>query len=242
MKFEDFLCESINDKGKLKAIFVCGVSGAGKSYTISQLKGEISPRVVNTDIAVEFIANKDGIKSTKENWRDVFSDRVKRITKERLFNYMNGMLPLFIDGTSSDLSNILNRIGILKSIGYDVGIVYVNVDKDRAIQRIKKRNDEINREVPTDFLERVFDRANDNKKYLKSEVPFFIEIENNDELTNQNIESIFNKVQGFYNEPLKNIVGKRALEKLQQDKQAYLIPTVLDKDDLDRKCSIWYKR
>ena len=35
MSFEQFLLnESINDKGILKAIFIVGLPGAGKSYTV----------------------------------------------------------------------------------------------------------------------------------------------------------------------------------------------------------------
>lgn len=49
MNFSKFLTESINDKGKFKAIFIIGIPGSGKTYTISKLKGIISPRVINTD-------------------------------------------------------------------------------------------------------------------------------------------------------------------------------------------------
>ena len=55
--FKQFISESINDKGIFKAVFVIGLPGAGKSYTVSQLRGSVSPKVVNTDIAAEFWAS-----------------------------------------------------------------------------------------------------------------------------------------------------------------------------------------
>jgi 4-hydroxy-tetrahydrodipicolinate reductase len=62
MKFEEFLLqESINDKGILKAVFVVGMPGAGKSYTVSNLKGQVSPKIVNTDVALEFLSKKTKI-------------------------------------------------------------------------------------------------------------------------------------------------------------------------------------
>ena len=73
MNFEEFLLnESINDKGILKAIFVVGLPGAGKSYTISNLKGQISPKIVNTDATLEFLSKKTNIPANSETWKTVF--------------------------------------------------------------------------------------------------------------------------------------------------------------------------
>ena len=67
MNFEEFLLnESINDKGILKAIFVVGLPGAGKSYTISNLKGQISPKIVNTDVALEFLSKRPIFQQTQK--------------------------------------------------------------------------------------------------------------------------------------------------------------------------------
>ena len=54
--------ESIEDKGILKACFMAGTPGAGKTYTISKVKsGQIEPRMVNTDKWTEFIAQQFGM-------------------------------------------------------------------------------------------------------------------------------------------------------------------------------------
>ena len=57
--FKQFIInESINDKGILKAIFVVGLPGSGKSYTVQRLRGTVSPVVVNTDKVAEFLSKK----------------------------------------------------------------------------------------------------------------------------------------------------------------------------------------
>ena len=58
--FKQFMSESIEDKGIFKAIFVIGIPGAGKSYTVSKMNGAVTPRVVNTDRATEYLAKKFG--------------------------------------------------------------------------------------------------------------------------------------------------------------------------------------
>jgi adenylate kinase len=240
--FKQFLDESINDRGILKAMFVVGIPGAGKSYTVSQLKGTISPRVVNTDRATEYLSKKLGIESNDQTWKTVFRDRTRPITTNALAGYLNGMLPLFVDGTSNDVSNILGRAGILESLGYDVGMVFVDADLDIAKERAKKRGEDIGRHVNTDFIEKVHALAADNKEYFRGKFGFFKEIKNNPgELDDAAMKKIFNEVSGFFEAPVENPVGKRTLEKLQTEKQKYLVPTIMDEETLKKKVAGWYR-
>jgi adenylate kinase len=240
--FKQYVAESINDKGILKALFIVGIPGAGKSYTASQLKGTISPKVVNTDKATEFLSKKLGIPSNSETWKSVFRDRTRPITTGALSNYLNSMLPLFIDGTSNDVSNILGRAGILESIGYDVGMVFIDTDLEVAQERAKKRGAEIDRHVDADFIQKVHELSVKNKEYFKGKFGFFREISNNPgELDDAAIAKIFKQVSAFYNEPIENPVGQRTIEKLKEAKEAYLVPSVFDADDLKKKVAGWYR-
>lgn len=240
--FKEFINESINDKAIFKALFIVGIPGAGKSYTVNQLKGTVSPMVINTDIAVEYLAKKLKIPSTSETW-PIFRDDAKRITEARMFQYLNSMLPLFIDGTSNDMSNVLARAGILESIGYDVGMVFVDTTLDAAISRAESRGKEIDRHVDSAFIEKVFKLSQENKSYFKSKFEFFKEINNAPgELTDSVIAKIFNQVSSFYDEPIKNPVGLRSINTLKQEHQKYLIPSVFEKNDLQKKCDSWYRK
>jgi hypothetical protein len=147
-----------------------------------------------------------------------------------------------VDGTSNDVSNILGRAGILKSVGYDVGMVFINTNLDVAIDRAKKRGEDINRHVDTDFIEKVHALSEKNKEYFKSEFNFFREISNNPgELDDAAIMKIFRQVSGFYEEPLSNLVGQRTLEELREAKQAYLVPTIMSREDLKKKVDGWFR-
>ena len=240
--FKQFISESINDRGIFKAIFVVGLPGAGKSYTVKQLKGAVSPLVVNTDRAAEFLGTKFGKQVNSESWKE-FKDSAHRITKNSLKNYLNGVLPLFIDGTSNDVSNILHRIGILESIGYDVGVVFVHASLETAKRRAAERAKISNRAVDEHFIEHVYKQNKENAAYLKSKVSFFKEVENDtDGLHDAEMNAAFKKVQAFFDSPIQNPVGKRNFEKMKEEKQKYLSPTVVTLETLEKKVEGWYKQ
>ena len=243
MKFEEFLLqESINDKGILKAVFVVGMPGAGKSYTVSNLKGQVSPKIVNTDVALEFLSKKTKIPANSETWKTVFRDSTKKMTATMLYNYINGMLPLFIDGTSNDASNVLSRAGILESLGYDVGMIFIDTDIEVAKQRAIERAEKIGRTVDPTFIDKVYKESEANKKYFQSKFSFFKVYENNGQgLDNDLMQKLFKQVQGFYTEDVQNPVGTRNLEKIREEKEKYLVPTLFQDETLKNKLSTWYK-
>lgn len=239
--FKQFMYESIEDKGILKAIFVIGIPGAGKSYTVAKMNGSVTPRVVNTDRATEYLAKKFGKMIDSKNWPE-FKDTTHRLTTNALFGYLNGVLPLFIDGTSNDASNILARAGLLESLGYDVGMVFVDAPLDIALKRAEERGKKINRDVDVDFIKKVHKQSAENKEYFKSKFHFFKEVSNSDDLlTDEAMDDAFKKVQAFYDSPVQNPVGKRVLEKMKTDKQKYLVPSVFEKDQLIKKLEGWYR-
>lgn len=242
MKFEQFLNESINDEGIFKAIFVVGIPGAGKSYTTTKLKGKIQPRIVNTDKALEFLSKKKGIEANSETWKTIFGDDSKRITKNMLYNYLNGCLPLFIDGTSSDASNILSRAGILESLGYDVGMIFVETNVDTAISRAEERSKEIGRSVSIDFIKKVFTESESNKDYFKSKFSFFKTFNNDEEFNDEFLNKLYNNVQSFFESDVKNPIGKRHITKMKQNGFKYIDDGIFEKDVLETKITNWYKR
>lgn len=242
MKFEQFLNESINDEGIFKAVFVVGIPGAGKSYTTSKLKGKIQPRIVNTDKALEFLSKKKGIEANSETWKTIFGDDTKRITKNMLYNYLNGCLPLFIDGTSSDASNVLSRAGILESLGYDVGMIFVETNIDIAISRAEERSKDIGRSVSTNFIKKVYEESELNKEYFKSKFSFFKSFKNDGEFNDEFLKKLYNSVQTFFEEDVKNPIGKRNINKMKEGGLKYIDEGIFEKEVLNTKITNWYKR
>lgn len=239
--FKQYLEEGINDKGILKAVFVVGIPGAGKSYTVKQLTGSIAPKVVNTDKSTEFLSKKFGIESNDDTWKSFFRDRTKPMTMNTLAGYVNGMLPLFVDGTSNSASNILSRVGILESLGYDVGMVFINTNLDVAQERAAKRGAEIDRHVSTEFIDKVHKESEKNREYFKGKFGFFREVNNNPgEFDDAAILKAYRAVSSFYSGDVENPVGSRILEKMKESGAKYLVPDMFSKEELEKKVSGWF--
>jgi len=237
VSFKEYISESIEDRGILKAIFIVGIPGAGKSYTSKKITGSVQPRVINTDIATEYLTYKTGTKVNSSNWF-AFKDYAHRITKGMLGNYLNGMLPLIIDGTSNDASNILHRVGILESLGYDIGMVFVDTSLDTAIRRAKARTE---RDVDPDFIEYVYKQAHENMEFFRGKFKFFEVVKNDEgELNDAVIQKAFTKVTSFYDSPIANPVGRRLIEEMKEKKMKYL-SDVMGKDVINHKIDGWYK-
>lgn len=216
--------ESIEDKGILKSCFMAGQPGSGKSFVVSKIKsGSIEPRIVNTDKFTEFIANylNIDVNDIGSNWKQMGS-KAKKLTSSQLALYINSLLPLWIDGTSSNPSSVFRRQGVLKSIGYDTAMVWVNTDLETAIKRNKERD----RTVDEDFLIKVHKKISKVKDYYKSEFKYFYEVNNNEgELNNDAILKAYKKVSGFFNSPVENPIGSGLIEKMKKNGHKYLIDT-----------------
>lgn len=239
--FKQFLDESINDKGIFKAVFVIGLPGSGKSYTVQQMSGSVSPRVVNTDKAAEFLSSKWQKEIRSDSWAE-FKDKAHTITSKLLFNYLNGALPLFIDGTSNDISNVLHRIGILESLGYDVGVVFVKASLDTAMKRAESRAASTGRHVDAEFIKAVAAKNEENAAYLKSKVDFFHEVPNDTmTLSDSVMNQAFKSAQAFFAEPVNNILGKQHIAAMKADGQKYLTPEIIPVDQLEKKIQGWYR-
>lgn len=203
------------------------------SFVINSIKsGSIEPRIVNTDKFTEHFKAYGNVK-----W-DEYEVKIKLLTKSQLINYLDSLLPLWIDGTSASAPSSQRRDGILKSLGYDTGMVWVNTSLETSLNRAAKRE----RPVPPKFIKEIYEKIESLKPYYKSNHKFFVEINNNEgELTDSVILSAFRETSRFFNEPVKNPIGQSHIKELKEKGLKYL--TDLDDFDrgyLSRLASVWY--
>lgn len=233
------LQESINDRSTLKAVFVAGIPAAGKSYTVSQISdGAIPLRIVNTDTVIEFFHRKGLIDMRNKSEQRAVLDQAKKTNKEQLFHWLDGVLPLVIDSTSSNEQNIIRRKGLLQSLGYDVAMVWVNVDVETAVQRAAGRD----RAVDEEFIRRSHELAEENKEYFRANFSNFVEVNNvNGTIDNTTLTSAVKSVSGFLSSPLGNPTGKRLLQAMAQKQSKYLIPDIYEEQRLRGLVESWYK-
>ena len=178
VKLKQLLTEGVFDKGILKAVFMAGGPGSGKSYVAGEIFGipkKINVSVsglktVNSDTEFEFLLKKYGFetfgtgKLDIDKWPDEVFDAIaggdedsesmtvrkkaKLLTKARKEKYMEGRLGMIIDGTGHNYAKLSKEKKELEKLGYDCYMVFVNTSLNVA----KKRNKERARRLPEDIL------------------------------------------------------------------------------------------
>ena len=179
LNLKQLLTEGVFDKGILKAVFMAGGPGSGKSYVAQEIFGipkkvnvtASGMKTVNSDTEFEFLLKKYGFETIGggldiDLWpKDVFDaiaggdedsedmtvrKKAKLLTKARKEQYMNGRLGMIIDGTGHDFQKIKKEKQKLEKIGYDCYMIFVNTSLDVAL----KRNEERTRTLPEDILKK----------------------------------------------------------------------------------------
>ena len=100
-------------------------------------------KVVNSDDAFESAMRKAGLEMNPDNIFSVKGQEIrgkaKTITGKRQARYVEGRLGLVIDGTGKDPEKILKQAKMLRKLGYDTAMIFVNTDMDTALDRNRQR-------------------------------------------------------------------------------------------------------
>ena len=175
------LQEGVYDPNILKAFFLAGGPGSGKSYVVARGAGGLGLRVVNSDDTFEKLL-KDAnmsldIRELDPEVRDSMRGVAKGITKRQQSNYLMGRLGLVIDGTGKNYDKITTQATNLKQLGYDVHMIFVNTSLDTAI----KRNAERPRKLPNSVVTQSWNDVQKNigkfSQYFRQN---FMVVDNND--------------------------------------------------------------
>jgi cytidylate kinase len=177
LTLEQFLTEGVHDKGILKAFFMAGGPGSGKSYVATEIfdfpKGSISSvsyatglKLVNNDNAFEKMAKDAGFELDKmssyqgDEWDKLMDirNKAKGLTKRQMDNYIYGRLGMVIDGTGKDYKKIAGHRALLNDLGYDTYMVFVNTSLDVALQRNQQRE----RKLKDEMVEKMWKEVQDN--------------------------------------------------------------------------------
>jgi len=161
--------EGVDDKGILKAIFLAGGPGSGKTWVTRGLYGipkkyNFSPghglKLVNQDTELEFLLKKYFGTTDLDNMpEELFGDitgvdfqgkdvemnsgmraYAKSLTKARMENYVRGRLGVIIDGTGHKYQSIASKKQKFEDLGYDCYMVFVNTSLEIALQRNSERD------------------------------------------------------------------------------------------------------
>ena len=178
--FQD-LQEGVYAPNILKAFFLAGGPGSGKSYVVKRGTGGLGLKIVNSDVVFEKYLKDAGLSmkmpKSEEEPRDKLRDREKAVTKAKMCKYVEGRVGLIIDGTGKDYDKIAKQATQLKQLGYDVHMIFVNTSLETALQRNAKRDRTVPRSVATKSWKTVQSNMGKFSQYFRQN---FIVVDNND--------------------------------------------------------------
>ena len=227
--FEEFLGEGINDPGILKAFFMAGGPGSGKSYVAGELFSlpkdssasvsyDLGLKLVNSDAAFELLLKKVNIDMAElmdlkdkdpAAWDKAMAIRTKAkyITKGTQKMYIEGRLGMVIDGTGKNYKKIEGQVNELRSLGYDCYMVFVNTSKEVALDRNNNRPRKLPVEMVTQMWQEVQDNLGKFQRLFKAKR---FEIVDNSKYGDTTPTDLVGKeIRKFMKQPVSNPVGKK---------------------------------
>jgi predicted kinase len=228
--FEDFVNEGYYDPGILKAFFMAGGPGSGKSYVATELfdfpKGAQSSvsyatglKLVNSDNQFEKMLKDAGYDAGKlhqyaqdeDTWAEIMGlrNKAKGTTKRLQDNYITGRLGQVIDGTGKDFNKIQGHRRLYQDLGYDTYMIFVNTSLEVALERNQMRERKLEDSMVKDMWQEVQNNLGKFQKLFGVDKMLIVDNSSTDsELLNQ----IEKQVSRHLNTPVQNPLGKRWLK------------------------------
>lgn len=166
------LVEGVYDPGILKAVFLAGGPGSGKSAVAKELfdvppggrtMSMLGLKIINSDQEFEHLLKKAGYsldlaKMSDDMFDFVTSDdpnsirsKAKDLMVKRFDQYKNGRLGVIIDGTGDDYKKIEGQKQDMQKLGYDCYMVYVNTTLEVAQARNMARERKLKPKIVNDI-------------------------------------------------------------------------------------------
>ena len=228
--FEDFVNEGYYDPGILKAFFMAGGPGSGKSFVATELfdfpKGAQSSvsyatglKLVNSDNQFEKMLKDAGYDAGKlhqyaqdeETWAEIMGlrNKAKGTTKRMQDNYITGRLGQVIDGTGKDFNKIKGHRQLYQDLGYDTYMIFVNTSLEVALERNQMRE----RKLGDDMVQLMWQEVQNNLgKFQKIFGVGKMLIVDNSSTDGELLDQIEKQVIRHLNTPVQNPLGKRWLK------------------------------
>ena len=145
--FQEYITEGVYDPNIFKAFFLAGGPGSGKSWVSSKTLSGIGLKVINSDDVFANALKKEsmslnfaGYSDAEIARRDKIRDKAKSLTGTNLKQSLEGRLGLIMDSTARDYDRINTEAGLMKQLGYDTYMVFVNTSLEVALQRNSMRD------------------------------------------------------------------------------------------------------
>ena len=237
--FAQILTEGVHDKAIFKAVFLAGGPGSGKDYVLDNTLAGHGMTEINSDKALEFLMDKEGLDKTmrasEEDKRDIVRGRAKNITELRQRLAILGRNGLIINGTGDDIEKIAKIKKRLEEIGYESSMVLVNTADEISKQRNIERGQRGGRTVPENTRKGKWDGVQESRpEYAKMFGDNYTEFDNSEDLRQASPEvvkakkdemlQLFIKIKKFVSIPPKNPVASAWVAMELQKKDTLSVP------------------
>lgn len=217
MKVNSFIVqlnEGLYDPGIFKAFFLAGGPGSGKTFVTSSAFAGTGLKLVNSDIAFERNLKKANLSlkmpDEEEYFRNLVRKSAKRFAISQLDQYIKGRLGLVIDSTGRDYDVIARNHNMLKQMGYDCYMIFVNTTLDVALARNARRERSIPEYITKSSWEGV--QNNIGKFQRLFGMSNFLIVDNNKsdlELTTLTMNRVGKIVNKYIKAPISSYIAKR---------------------------------
>ena len=213
IRFQE-LKEGLYDPNIFKAFFLAGGPGSGKTFVTRGAFGGTGLRVINSDNAFESALRKHGLSlkmpEDEAEARDILRARAKGVTDKTLDLSLKGRLGLVIDGTGRDYDKIKSQNDMLKQLGYDTYMVFVNTSLEVALERNAKRE----RSVPEYITRKSWTQVQSNigrfqNTFGMSNMIIIDNSRDDKELTTMVMNKVDKSVRRLLSNKIKSYTAKR---------------------------------
>mgnify|MGYP002058144305 FL=1 len=140
----EYINEGVYDPGIFKAFFLAGGPGSGKTFVTQSAFAGTGLKLVNSDIKFERDLKKANLSlkmpDEEAYFRNIIRKGAKEFVGKQLDQYLQGRLGMIIDSTARDYSVIQRQYNLLRNIGYDCYMIFVNTSLDVALERNRTRS------------------------------------------------------------------------------------------------------
>ena len=140
----DYIYEGVYDPGIFKAFFLAGGPGSGKTFVTQSAFAGTGLKLVNSDVKFERDLKKANLSLKMPDEEKYFRDRIRQGAKEfagkQMDTYLKGRLGMIVDSTARDYPSIQRQYNLLRNIGYDCYMIFVNTSLDVALERNRTRS------------------------------------------------------------------------------------------------------
>ena len=140
----EYINEGVYDPGIFKAFFLAGGPGSGKTFVTQSAFAGTGLKLVNSDVKFERDLKKANLSLKMPDEEKYFRDRIRQGAKEfvgkQMDTYLKGRLGMIVDSTARDYPSIQRQYNLLRNIGYDCYMIFVNTSLDVALERNRTRS------------------------------------------------------------------------------------------------------